>query len=136
MHPTELVERLRRAVDDHDIDALAGCFASTYVNETPAHPARSFEGDAQVRANWTRIFAGVPDMRGTVLATAIDGDIVWSEWELAGTRADGVPQTLRGVIIFVVSGDRFASARFYLEPVDAGDDGVEAAVGRIADEPS
>jgi limonene-1,2-epoxide hydrolase len=128
-----VIEQLRTAVEAHDLDAVAACFASDYRNETPAHPGRSFVGDAQVRANWQRIFAGVPDVTARVLRTAADGDEVWSEWELAGTRGDGVPQLLRGVIIFGVAGDRIAWSRFYLEPVDPRVDDVDDAVGRIAE---
>lgn len=133
MDPNDLVERLRRAVDAHDIDAVVACFAPDYRNETPAHPGRGFEGHNQVRTNWTRIFAGVPDVTATVLRTAADGDVIWSEWELAGHRPDGVQQVLRGVIIFGSTAGVFAWARFYLEPVDADDGGVDGAVGRMVE---
>lgn len=133
--PAAVVERLRQATDDHDIDALVDCFSETYRNETPAHPDRSFDGRDQVRTNWERIFAGVPDIRATVLRTVVDDDVVWSEWEMSGTRRDGQPQLMRGVIIFGISGEQVSWARFYLEPVDAGDD-VNAAVGRLVAEPS
>lgn len=133
MVPKDLLERLRQAVDAHDIEAVVACFAPGYHNETPAHPDRGFEGRRQVRTNWTRIFAGVPDISATVLRTAVDGDVVWSEWELGGHRPDGVQQVLRGVIIFGTRAGQFAWARFYLEPVDSGEGGVDAAVGRVVD---
>jgi len=134
MSPLDLVDRLRGAVDDHDIDDLAGCFAPDFRNETPAHPGRSFRGADQVRANWTRIFAGVPDISAEVLRTSADGDVIWSEWEMRGTRVDGSPHLMRGVVLFGVEGERFAWARFYLEPVDAGEGGVEAAISRIVEQ--
>lgn len=133
MHPSELLERLHGAVDAHDIEAVVSCFASGYRNETPAHPARSFVGRDQVRTNWSRIFAGIPDVRADVARSAVDGEVVWSEWELRGHRPDGAVQVLRGVIIFGVADDTFAWARFYLEPVDTGDRGVDAAVGAIVE---
>jgi|SRR5215217_6098466 len=133
MDVNDLLERLRNAVDDHDIEAVVACFAPDYRNETPAHPARGFAGQEQVRTNWTRIFAGMPDVRACVLRSAVDDHVVWSEWELDGHLPDGRRQLLRGVIIFGVEADRFAWARFYLEPVDAGQDGVDAAVGRIVE---
>jgi hypothetical protein len=100
----------------------------------PSHPDRGFVGRDQVRTNWERIFGGVPDIRAEVLRSVVDGDVVWSEWEMRGTRRDGEPQLMRGVIIFGIAGSRVAWARFYLEPVDAGDD-VNAAVGRLVAEP-
>lgn len=130
-HP--LIERLRQAVDDHDLGALGACFAAEFRNETPAHPARGFEGREQVQANWARIFAGVPDIAARVVRTAVDGDVVWTEWDMGGTRADGVAQRLRGVIIFGVSGEYLSWCRFYLEPVDDAAEGVEGAVDRIAE---
>jgi len=133
MITAELIERLRQAVDDHDLDALTACFAPDFCNETPAHPGRGFAGRNQVRANWARIFSGIPDIRASVLRTAVDGDVAWTEWEMGGRRADGVPQTLRGVIIFGVAGEHLSWCRFYLEPVDTGEEGVEAAIGRIAE---
>ena len=101
-----VIERLRQATNAHDLDAVVECFAETYHNETPAHPGRGFVGREQVRSNWERIFAGVPDIRAAVLRTAVDGDVVWSEWEMAGTRRDGVPHVMRGVIIFGIADGR------------------------------
>ncbi|MEY2458822.1 MAG: hypothetical protein QOG30_652, partial [Acidimicrobiaceae bacterium] len=123
-----LIERLRTAVDDHDLEALVDCFALDYRNETPAHPERGFEGQDQVRTNWGRIFRGVPDITAEVTSTAVDGDAIWSEWEMRGTRPDGQPHLMRGVIIFGVQDERAAWARFYLEPVDTGEGGVDAAI--------
>jgi len=136
MNPHDLLERLRRAVDAHDLDELADCFAADFRNETPAHPGRGFEGADQVRTNWSRIFAGVPDIRATVVRAVVDGEAVWSEWEMRGTRPDGSPHLLRGVIVFGVTDDRFGWARFYLEPVDSGEGGVEAAIDRIVEPPA
>jgi hypothetical protein len=56
--------------------------------------------------------------------------VVWSEWEHRGTRPDGTTHLMRGVIIFTVGDGVITSARFFLEPVDEGDTGVDAAVLR------
>jgi len=129
--PAPLVDRLRQAVDDHDLDAIVECFTPDYRNETPAHPGRGFRGRDQVRKNWERILSGLPDVTAHVFRTAVDGDVVWTEWELSGHRPDGVAQMMRGVFIFGVAGTQFQWCRFYLEPVDAGDGGVDAAVSQI-----
>ncbi|MEO5843100.1 MAG: nuclear transport factor 2 family protein [Acidimicrobiales bacterium] len=128
-----LIERLRKAVDNHDLEAVVDCFTPDYRNETPAHPGRGFEGRAQVRTNWQRIFASVRDLTAEVLRTAYDSDVVWSEWEMRGTRPDGQPHIMRGVVIFGVAGQRASWARFYLEPVDPGEGGVDAAIDKIVD---
>src|SRR5579859_4746252 len=126
--PAAMVERLRLAANEHDLDALVGCFASDYRNETPAHPERGFTGRDQVAKNWTQIFSAIRDVRADVLRCVVDGDTVWSEWEHRGTRPDGTAHIMRGVIVFAVGGGVIASARFYLEPVDVGDRDVDAAV--------
>jgi ketosteroid isomerase-like protein len=125
-----MLERLSRATNDHDLEALAHCFASDYRNETPAHPARGFVGRSQVRKNWEQIFANVPDITAEVVRSSVDGDTVWSEWEMHGTRRDGTEHRMRGVVIFGVDGGRASWARFYLEPVEAGGGDVNDAVRR------
>lgn len=128
--PAALVDRLRQATNDHDLEVLIDCFAPDYSNETPVHPERGFTGRDQVHKNWTQIFAAIPDVTTDVLACAVDGDIVWSEWEHRGTRRDGSRHLMRGVIILGVVEGRAAWARFYLEPVQPGGGGVDEAVHR------
>jgi ketosteroid isomerase-like protein len=128
--PAAMLERLRRATNDHDVEAIVECFAPDYRNETPGHPERGFTGREQVRKNWTQIFAAIPDVTADVLRHAVDGDTVWSEWEHRGTRPDGTAHIMRGVVIFGVADSQASWARFYLEPVQEGGGGVDAAVGR------
>jgi ketosteroid isomerase-like protein len=124
----DVVERLLLATNRHDLDVLVACFADDYSNETPLHPARGFVGRAQVRRNWEQIFTFVPDVRAEILRSAVDGDTVWSEWEMRGTRRDGTTHLMRGCIIFGVAGGLIRWARFYLEPVDESDATVDVAV--------
>jgi ketosteroid isomerase-like protein len=130
----EVIGRLVQATNDHDVDAVAGCFADDYENETPVHPGRSFRGREQVRRNWEQIFAFVPDLRAEVTRSTIDGDTAWTEWEMAGTRRDGSAHQMRGIVLFGVRDGVVRWARFYLEPVDlaAGtvDDAVREQVAR------
>jgi ketosteroid isomerase-like protein len=125
-----LLERLAGAVNGHDLDALEGCFATGYRNETPAHPAQGFTGRSQVRRNWQQIFTFVPDITARLLRHAQDGEVLWSEWEMSGTRRDGTAHQMAGVILFGVRDGRFIWARFYLEPVQAGGADVNEAVRR------
>jgi ketosteroid isomerase-like protein len=61
----------------------------------------------------------------------VDGDRVWAEWDISGTRGDGAPFAMRGVVIFGVSGGVIASARFYLEPVEQASGDVDAHTARV-----
>lgn len=123
-----VIERLIAATNDHDLNALVGCFAPDYVNETPAHPLRGFTGSEQVRRNWTQILTGVPDLVAEVSGWAQDGSAVWTEWAMSGSRLDGTAHEIAGVVIFTVGDDRITAARFYLEPVEAGSGDVNDAV--------
>jgi limonene-1,2-epoxide hydrolase len=129
--PVAAVKRLLEAVNDHDIDGVVSSFADGYLNETPAHPGRGFRGNDKVRTNWTQIFAGVPDIRAQIPRMAVDGETVWTEWEMAGTRTDGGAFLMRGVVIFGVNGATIASARFYLEPVEQTSGDVDAHTRRV-----
>jgi ketosteroid isomerase-like protein len=127
-NPAEVVERLARATSQHDLEGIVACFAEGYVNQTPTHPQRSFAGRDQVRRNWEQILTGVPDITARVLASAVDGDTVWSEWQMTGTRLDGALHEMRGVIIFDVASEHVRAARFYLEPLDRESGTVDDAV--------
>jgi ketosteroid isomerase-like protein len=125
-----VIERLVQAINDHDLEALVACFDDGYVNETPVHPRRGFRGNEQVRRNWTQILAAVPELRARVLRTAVDGG-VWTEWDMSGTRRDGVLFQMAGVAIFEVRDAKIASARFYLEPVEQTSGDVDAAISDL-----
>lgn len=125
-----IVGRIQAAINAHDLDALIDCFTADYRNETPVHPARSFEGREQVRRNWIQILGGIPDLRATLLRSAVVGDEAWAEWDWTGTRVDGTPVHLRGVTILGVRDGHAAWARFYMEPVDESTGDVESTVRR------
>ena len=129
-----VLERLLRAVNAHDLDALVSCFAADYLNETPVHPQRGFRGNDQVRRNWAQIFT-VADFRADVPRYSVDRDQLWTEWEMSGTRPDGAPFLMRGVVIFVIDGDTIRSARFYLEPVEDTSGDVDLHTRRVVGAP-
>ena len=119
--PAVVLRRLLAAQNAHDLDAFVACFADDYRSEQPDHPGREFTGSDQVRRNWGAIFDAVPDFRAELVRSAVDGDTVWSEWDWAGTRADG-PLHMRGVIIMGVRDDRIAWGRLYISDVqDTGE---------------
>jgi hypothetical protein len=126
-----ILERLLDATNRHDPERIAACFSPDYRNETPAHPARGFVGNDQVRRNWIAILGGIPDLVAAVPAWALEGDLLWTEWRMEGTRRDGARHEMAGVVIFTVGDDGLiAGARFYLEPVDRTSGDVDAAIAR------
>ena len=129
--PEMIIKDMLRAVNDRQLEVLAASFDTDYVNETPSHPERSFRGNAQVKKNWAQIFASVPDVTARVISTALDGERVWVELEMAGTNVDGGAFLMRGVVIFTLNDDLIRSARFYLEPVEDASGDVNTAVRRV-----
>ena len=123
--------RVSAAANSHDIERVVECFTEDYFNETPVHPSRNFRGRDQVRRNWTAIFAAVPDIETRVVRADQVGDQVWSEWEMSGTRVDGERHLMRGIMLFTVRGEQASGVRFYLEPVDPGDQSADEAVTEI-----
>ena len=131
MMDVALAERLLRAMNAHDIESFVECFAPGYMSEQPAHPDRAFSGREQVDTNWSSIFRDVPDLSAELLRTSISDDEEWSEWRIHGTRRDGSPMEMRGVIISGIREGKFAWARLYLELVEDGGAGITKAVEDI-----
>ena len=123
-----VAERLRAAMNAHDIEAFVACFDEDYESEQPAHPDRAFRGREHVRRNWSAIFDGVPDFRSELIESGAIGETEWSEWRWRGTQSDGTPLDMAGVIVGGVRDGRLRWARLYVEPVEQGGAGIDAAV--------
>jgi len=133
VEPKEVLERLRHAVNQHDLEAFVACFHPDYRSEQPVHPDRGFGGREQVRTNWKALFEGMPDFHAELLATAIEGDTVWSEWHWTGTRANEAPLELRGVTLFQIEAGCIVSGRLYMEEVEEAGGGIDETVRRFAE---
>ena len=129
-------ERLRDAVNAHDAPRMAALFAEDYRSASPAHPGRAFVGGAQVLANWSSVFEGVPDFTAELLSSSVDGDTEWGEWDWRGRHTDGSPFAMRGVIIVVVRDDLVAEAHLYMEPVDVDGGDIDMAVQELYKPPA
>jgi ketosteroid isomerase-like protein len=123
-----VAERLSAAMNAHDIEAFAACFDEEYESEQPVHPDRAFRGRDQVRRNWSAIFEGVPDFTAELISASVEGDTEWSEWRWRGTQSDGTPLDMAGVIVGGVRDGRLGWGRLYVEPVEQGGAGIDAAV--------
>jgi hypothetical protein len=60
----------------------------------------------------------------------VDGDTVWTEWEHRGTRKDGSPHRMRGVLILGMRDGLACWGRFYLELVEVDRADVSTAIRR------
>ena len=113
-----LLERMRAALDAHDLDTFVEFFREDYVGERPRHPGSPMSSREDVRRNWAEVISDVPDLRVDVPAAIEDGDTIWSEWRAYGTARSGAMLELRGVIIFGIQDGLVAWSRMYMEPVE------------------
>ena len=133
--PIDLVEHLHNAMNQHDLEAFLTCFDPDYRSEQPAHPNRGFGGREQVEKNWTALFEGIPDFHAELLATATEGDTLWSEWRWTGTRLNEAPLDMRGVTLFGIQNGRIVSGRLYMEEVEEAGGDIDETVRGLAEVP-
>jgi len=128
----EVMNRLLAAMNAHDLDAFVECFASDYRSDQPAHPGRAFEGREQVRANWTSVFAGIPDFHAELLTSGcIDDTVDIGEWRWEGTHTDGTPFAMQGVTVMGIEGMHIAWGRLYMEAVERDGGDIDAMVHEV-----
>lgn len=118
--PRRVAKRWADALTDHDLEAAVYCFAPSYRDTAPARRGEALEGRDQVRANFAALFENITELRADLLATVADGETVWMEWRMSGTRADGTTMEFVGVNIFDVQDDHFTRGCIYTEVRDAG----------------
>jgi ketosteroid isomerase-like protein len=123
-----VVERLRDAVNRHDLQALLECIDEDYRSEQPAHPNRGFGGKEQVCKNWSSIFESFPDFRAELLRYASDGDTMWSEWHWSAAGLN-----ITGVTLFGVRADRIEWGRLYMEPVEVEGEDIDEAMRTVTE---
>jgi ketosteroid isomerase-like protein len=73
----------------------------------------------------------VPDFRSELVASSVDGDIEWGEWDWQGHHVDGSAFAMRGVTILVLHDGLISQGRLYMEPVEGDGGDIEAAVREL-----
>jgi ketosteroid isomerase-like protein len=126
--PTDVISRLHRAMNDHNLEAFLDCFHEDYESVQPIHPSRNFRGRDQVEKNWSTIFKNIPDYRFELIRMAEDGDIVWTEWDWSGTQRDGQPMNMRGVVLFGVRDGKIAWGRLYMDVAEQTEEDIDTWV--------
>lgn len=132
--PKAVVKAWVEAVNNHDVEAIAACFATDYQDIEPAHPTRKVTGGREdVRKNFGIVVRSMPDLRLELLRIAEDAVTAWSELDWSGTRRDGSREHMRGVSIFGIPDGQIAWGRIYLESVEEDGIDIEERVRRIAE---
>jgi ketosteroid isomerase-like protein len=130
--PREILERLERAMNARDLDAMLACVHEDYQSEQPAHPERGFGGRDQVEKNWSALFESMPDFHAEMLDMAVHDEAAWTEWRWTGSRADGSRLDMRGVTLFRIEGGLIISGRLYMEEVEEAGADIDASVRRLS----
>lgn len=123
-----VIERMREALNRHDLEAFLECFDPNYRSEQPAHPNRGFGGKEQVRKNWSAMFESFPDFKAQLLRHTADGEVVWSEWHWTATGLN-----MAGVTIFGVEEDRIVWGRLYVEQIEEAGEDIDEAMRTITE---
>ena len=111
------MERLVRAINRHDVDAIAELCHRDVRGELPPHPARNYVGRDMMRANWALVFELVPNLVAELTRCSVDGELVWAEWSWTGTHTDGSRFERTGVAIHGLHEGRIQWVRLYMQPI-------------------
>ena len=120
--PLEVFNRMVAAQNQHNLDGMVDSFSRDYISEQPFHPERNFIGKEGVRRNWSFFFNTIPDIKIDILNQTVDGDTVWSELKIRGTRVDGKEHVTRGVTIQRIKNGRIVWARLYIETLSGSNE--------------
>jgi ketosteroid isomerase-like protein len=131
-HREAVSERLRQAMNAHDLEAHLACFSEDYRSEQPVHPARTFTGRKQVRENWSKLYESILDFRAELLRLAVEDAPERGEWIWRGTKEDGMPLEERGVTIVGIRDGRIAWGRLYVEEIEREGADIAETVRRMA----
>jgi ketosteroid isomerase-like protein len=107
----DLLGRMVRGFNDHDLDAIMSLFTDDCVFVAPRGPepwGRRFEGQAAVREGLGARFSTIPDVHYGEGSHFVAGDRGVSEWTLTGTTTDGVRLEVRGCDLWTFQGDKVA----------------------------
>jgi ketosteroid isomerase-like protein len=126
-----VIERLWRAYNARDADALAACLHPDYESLHPQHPERNFRGREAARRSWAAIFAAIPDLRAELVHCSFSGGEVATAWRWCGAHVDGPAFHAEGVVVMGLCGDRIAWARFYTETRTAAGPDFDALLDEI-----
>jgi SnoaL-like domain len=110
---SNVIERLQKAQNTQDLEALLACFSPNFQGNHPHHPERGFQGIEDARKNWSTLFHDIPDFHSELLSSAVEGDTVWAEWYWFGTHRDDSQFGMRGVTILGIQAEQIEWARLY-----------------------
>jgi hypothetical protein len=114
MDPKRLLERFHTVLNARDLTNLLHLLQIDFERFYPAQPDDNTVGLEPVREKWDQLFTTYPDFRADLLAQAIEGNMIWSEWRWQGESTSGQKLNQVGVLIFGVEDGLLAWSRSYM----------------------
>lgn len=103
----ETLERLFKAFNAHDAQAVMACFAPHAVFHAAAGAeanGRRFEGQAAIEAAFVAVWTDLPDVAWSVHRSRLVGNEAITEWLFTGTRKNGTRIEAEGLDLFSFEG--------------------------------
>jgi len=131
-----VVENLREAINNHDLDAFVACFDVAYRRPTAvnsrlirlANSAAATKSERTGRRSFRRsLIFRLPASRVDPLELT-----EWGEWRRHGTRANGDHFEMRGVTLMGTRNNHIVWGRLYMEEVEEAGEEIDHAVQRLA----
>ncbi|HJQ57708.1 MAG TPA: nuclear transport factor 2 family protein [Vineibacter sp.] len=120
---TVSLERLREigaAFARHDVEGIVGAFADDGEFRNAKGPdvwGRTYRGKAEIRAFFTALFAGSPDVQWRHTAEFVAGDRAVTEWHRTATLRSGERQEWLGCDLYTFRGDLIVRKDTYIKVV-------------------
>ena len=111
-----LLERLFSAFNRHDSAGVMACMTGDVVFEAAGGPetfGRRFNGTAEVKAAFERVWTDMPDVSWTCTRHSIFADRGVSEWIFRATLPDGSRIDAEGCDLFVFRDDQISHNRAF-----------------------
>jgi ketosteroid isomerase-like protein len=112
-----LVDRFGTAFDRQDLDAVMALVTDDCVFEStsPAPDGTRFEGAADVRAEWEKLFANTNDPRFETEETVVLGDRAVVRWQYSWQEPSGERGHVRGVDVLRLRDGKIAEKFSYVK---------------------
>lgn len=128
-----LLEQLFSAFNRHDAAGVMTCMTNDVVFEAAGGPdvfGRRFNGTAEVKAAFERVWTETPDVSWTCTRHSVFGDRALSEWIFRATRSDGLQIEAEGCDLFVFRDNLISHKRAFRK--DRPPQSVSAEPGKVA----
>ena len=121
MDPKRLLERMHTALNTRDVTNLLMLLQVDFEQFYPAGSVKETTGREAARQTYEELFEMYPNFRADLKRQAIEGSVIWVEWQWSGSRNDGTQGKLdrRGVMIYGVEEGLIAWSRSYMLEVNA-----------------